>query len=163
MRVLAWLTDNTWEACVDAVRTTNSPDVTLLYVQASDVSEATHGAFSGLLGRHRPGHDPGDVVRAASAATGDAVLSAAVERLGFDCRVEHLAGAVERVVVATAADADLLVVARDGDRSRLGPRSLGHATRFVVDHAPCSVMLIWPEEAPDLGSIPPKPPHPPRR
>jgi hypothetical protein len=31
----------------------------------------------------------------------------------------------------------LLIVARDGDRSRLGPKSLGHHTRFVVDHAPC--------------------------
>jgi len=28
---------------------------------------------------------------------------------------------------------------------RGGPRSLGHATRFVVDHAPCAVLLVWPE------------------
>ncbi|HEX8929491.1 MAG TPA: universal stress protein, partial [Actinomycetota bacterium] len=47
------------------------------------------------------------------------------------------------------------------DRSRLGPRSLGPATRFVVDHAPCQVLLLWPDEVPALGSIPPPPDHPP--
>ena len=39
-------------------------------------------------------------------------------------------------VVEAAQDADLLVAAHDGDRSRLGPASLGPVTRFVVDHAP---------------------------
>jgi nucleotide-binding universal stress UspA family protein len=60
-------------------------------------------------------------------------------------------------VLAACADAGLLVLARDGDHTRLGPRSLGHATRFVVDHAPCPVLLVWPEQAPDLTSIPPPP------
>jgi nucleotide-binding universal stress UspA family protein len=66
-------------------------------------------------------------------------------------------GRVEREVVAAAEDVDLLVLARDGDRSRLGPRSLGHAARFVVDHAPCPVLLVWPERAPDVTSLPPPP------
>jgi hypothetical protein len=54
------------------------------------------------------------------------------------------------------------VVARDGDHSRLGPKSLGHATRFVVDHAPCAVLLVWPDETPGIESLPPpKHGHPP--
>jgi nucleotide-binding universal stress UspA family protein len=57
--------------------------------------------------------------------------------------------------VEAAQDADLLVAARDGDRSRLGPASLGSVTRFVVDHAPCPVLLVWPEPAPPVGSMPP--------
>jgi hypothetical protein len=65
-------------------------------------------------------------------------------------------------VVTAAADADLLIVARDGDQSRLGPKSLGKEARFVVDHAPCPVLLIWPSAAPSIGSIPPKPPKPPK-
>jgi hypothetical protein len=76
-------------------------------------------------------------------------------------------------VQAVADGVDVLVVARDGDHSRLGPRSLGHETRFVVDHAPCAVLLVWPDEAPGIESIPdprhgpppphsPHPPHPPR-
>jgi hypothetical protein len=51
-------------------------------------------------------------------------------------------------------------VARDGDRSRLGPKSLGRATRFVVDHAACPVLLVWPDAAPDVGTMPPPPHHP---
>jgi hypothetical protein len=54
---------------------------------------------------------------------------------------------------------DILVLARDGDRERLGPRSLGPMARFVVDHAPCRVLLIWPDVTPALTTIPP----PPRR
>jgi hypothetical protein len=64
-------------------------------------------------------------------------------------------------VVAASADADLLVVARDGDRTRLGPKSLGKITRFVVDHAACPVLLVWPEPAPDVATIPPPPHHSP--
>jgi hypothetical protein len=32
----------------------------------------------------------------------------------------------------------------------------------VVDHAPCPVLLLWPDQAPGVESIPPPPPHPPR-
>lgn len=60
-------------------------------------------------------------------------------------------------MVAAAEGADLLMVARDGDRARLGPHSLGRAGRFVVDHAPCPVLLIWPEATPAVTTIPPPP------
>jgi hypothetical protein len=60
-----------------------------------------------------------------------------------------------------AADgADLLILARDGDRTRLGPRSLSPATRFVVDHAPCPVLLVWPGTAPGIATIPAAPAAP---
>jgi hypothetical protein len=64
---------------------------------------------------------------------------------------------VEREVLAAAEDADLLVLARDGEHDRLGPRSLGHATRFVVDHAPCAVLLVWADTPPGLSTLPPEP------
>ncbi len=68
-------------------------------------------------------------------------------------------GEFEREVIrAVAENVDLLVLARDGDHSRLGPHSLGPATRFVVDHAPCAVLLVWPDEPPGIESIPPPPP-----
>jgi nucleotide-binding universal stress UspA family protein len=51
---------------------------------------------------------------------------------------------MEREVVEAAGQADLLVLARDGDRERPGPKSLGPPPRFVVDHAPCGVLLVWP-------------------
>ena len=46
-------------------------------------------------------------------------------------------------MVGACEDADLLVVARDGE-ARIGPKSLGPHTHFVVDHAPCQVLLVWP-------------------
>ena len=61
--------------------------------------------------------------------------------------------------MAAADTADLLILARDGDRTRLGPRSIGHATRFVVDHAPCQVLLVWPGAPPGMAELPPPPPH----
>jgi hypothetical protein len=59
--------------------------------------------------------------------------------------------------------AALLVVAREG--AAAGPKSLGKAARFVVDHATCPVLLIWPgpvPEGPPPGSAkPPRGEHPP--
>lgn len=132
-----WLADGTWEACVDAARGQEG-EITLLYVVDNDTMAALSGS-AGLLGRNTP-TQAGDVL----AEAGEAVLTAAERRLGRECRREMRWGRPAREVVAACADADVLALARDGDRLVVGPRSLGHATRFVVDHAPCSVLLIWP-------------------
>ena len=58
-----------------------------------------------------------------------------------------MSGLAENAVMEAAADADLLVVARDSRHP--GPHSIGHAARFVVDHAPCDVVLVWPGGGPD--------------
>ncbi|GAB1325970.1 universal stress protein [Streptomyces sennicomposti] len=172
MRVIAWLVEGTWPACVDAVRAHAPEDaeVVLLHVSAADVPGVAHGAFAGLLGRgHRRGHapgdgwerDPGDRLADLGDASAAELLDAAAARLGRPCTRLERAGRVERQVVGAADDADLLVLARDGDRDRLGPHSLGPAVRFAVDHAPCPVLLVWPEAAPDLTTLPPPPPpHP---
>ncbi|MGW2035128.1 universal stress protein [Streptomyces sp. NPDC001761] len=159
MRVIAWLVEGTWPACVDAVRahTPGDAEVVLLHVSGPDVPAVAHGAFAGLLGRR--GQDPGDRLEALGGTSATALLGAAAERLGRPCVREERSGRVEREVVAAAEGAGLLVLARDGDRSRLGPRSLGPAVRFAVDHAPCPVLLVWPEPAPRLDTIPPPPPH----
>jgi hypothetical protein len=39
-------------------------------------------------------------------------------------------------------------------KAYLGPRSLGPAARFVVDHAPWRVLLVWPDAAPSTATIP---------
>ena len=44
-------------------------------------------------------------------------------------------------MIAALEGADLLVLARDGER-RPGPKSLLPRTRFVVDHATCKVLLV---------------------
>ncbi|CAL9283937.1 universal stress protein [Streptomyces sp. SudanB182_2057] len=170
MRVIAWLVEGTWPACVDAVRAhaPRSAEVVLLHVSGPEVPAVAHGAFDGLLGRaHRTGHrpaegwerDPGDRLEALGGTSAAALLDAAARRLDRPCAREERSGRAEREVVAAAEGAGLLVLARDGDRSRLGPKSLGPAVRFAVDHAPCPVLLVWPEPAPGLATIPPPPPH----
>ncbi|MEU3344627.1 universal stress protein [Streptomyces sp. NPDC006700] len=160
MRVITWLVEGTWPACVDAVRAhaPHASDVVLLHVSGPDVPAVAHGAFAGLLGRGRAERDPGDLLTDLGGTSAAELLDAAAARLGRPCTVMERRGRVEREVVAAAEDADLLVLARDGDRARLGPHSLGPAARFVVDHAPCAVLLVWPEEAPDLTTMPPPPP-----
>ena len=56
-------------------------------------------------------------------------------------------GQPERVIVNYAAEwnADLIVIcprSTQSDGPTIGPKSLGHVARFVVDHAPCPVLLV---------------------
>jgi nucleotide-binding universal stress UspA family protein len=90
-----------------------------------------------------------------------ALLDDAAARLGRPAARLPRRGRVEREVVLAADGAELLICARDGDRAHLGPRSLGPAARFVIDHAPCPVLLVWPEQPPAADSLPPPPPPPP--
>jgi nucleotide-binding universal stress UspA family protein len=163
--VYIWVTEGTWRASVDAALGLAPAPAryTLLHVTPEDVPDAARGAYAGLFGRH--GHDPGIRLDEMAAASAGELLDAAASRLGRACERLEVHGRPERAVVAASADADLLVVARDGDRTRLGPKTLGKVTRFVVDHAACPVLLVWPASAPGIATIPPPPhhPHPPGR
>jgi nucleotide-binding universal stress UspA family protein len=167
MRALVWIVEDTWEATVaEAVAFLPADaEVTLLHVAPSDVETLAAGARHGLLGRprHPPPPGPPAPLRAISDEAAAALLAEARERLGREARTEARRGRVEREVVAAAEGMDVLVLARDGDRSRLGPRSLGPAARFVVDHAPCGVLLVWPDAPPEVEAIPPPPPPPHHR
>jgi nucleotide-binding universal stress UspA family protein len=149
--VVVWLAEGTWEACVDAVPGSAS-DVLLVHVADVHPDEFVD---AGLFGRGQT--DPGAALAAAADAASAALFTAALARLGRPARTAALRGRVERAVVAACDGASLLVLARDGDHSRLGPASLAPPTRFVVDHAPCRVLLVWPDEPPDLATIPPPP------
>jgi nucleotide-binding universal stress UspA family protein len=162
--VLVWTGERTWQACIDAARRlpADGPRITLIHVTADDPQDAAHGAYLGLMGRRAPGRDPGSLIAEFADNSAAELLEAAARRLGRPCERIQRRGRPEREVVAAAADADLLIVARDGDQSRLGPKSLGKEPRFVVDHAPCPVLLVWPGPAPSVATIPPKPPKPPK-
>ncbi|WP_112265118.1 universal stress protein [Lentzea terrae] len=144
MTVVVWIADDTWQSSVDAARAHGS-DFLLLHVSDHDVPGAAHGAFAGLFGRSQPARDPGSRLDELAADHAAQLLAAAAERLGVPCATTARVGRVEHEVVAAAQDASLLVLCRDGDVSHAGPRSLGPATRFVVDHAPCPVLLVWPD------------------
>jgi nucleotide-binding universal stress UspA family protein len=163
--VYVWVCEGTWRAAVDAALRLAPPGArfTLLHVTSAEVEDAARGAYAGLFGRRA--RDPATRLADMAAAGAGELLEAAAARLGHSCDQLELEGRTERVVVSASAGADLLIAARDGDQSRLGPKSLGRATRFVVDHAACPVLLVWPGTAPGVESIPspphPPPPHPP--
>jgi nucleotide-binding universal stress UspA family protein len=61
----------------------------------------------------------------------------------------HRKGRPEREIVNAAAEwqADLVIVcarAEYGVKHSIGPKSVGHVARFVLDHAPCPVLLVRP-------------------
>jgi len=159
--VYIWVCEGTWPAAVDAALRLAPPGsrFTLLHVTSEAAPDAARGAYAGLFGRG--GRDPAARLAEEAQAAAARLLQAAAERIGQACDQVELQGRTERVVVAASAQADLLIVARDGDQARLGPKSLGRETRFVVDHAACPVLLVWPGIAPGITSIPPPPTLPP--
>jgi nucleotide-binding universal stress UspA family protein len=58
-------------------------------------------------------------------------------------------GRPEREIVNVAAEwqADLVIICPRGEyggKPAFGPKSVGHVARFVLDHAPCPVLLVRP-------------------
>jgi nucleotide-binding universal stress UspA family protein len=161
VRIVVWVVEGTWEGCIDAAGPSipAGAQVALLHITPSDVTGVAEASAAGLLGRAFPRRRPSRTLQDVADDVASELLAAAAARLGRqDAELLHRRGRLEREVIRAAAEnVDLLVVARDGDHSRLGPHSLGPATRFVVDHAPCAVLLVWPDEPPDIGSIPPPP------
>ncbi|TXS57629.1 universal stress protein [Streptomyces sp. t39] len=144
MGVVVWITEGTWAACVDAAlrRTAAEDGLVLLHVTDDDVADAAHGAFAGLLGRGHGPRDPGTRVEELARAAAEELTDRAAARLGRPAERLLLHGRTGHEVVAASAGADLLVCGRDGDRSVPGPHTLGPATRYVVDHATCPVLLV---------------------
>ncbi|HEY2318822.1 MAG TPA: universal stress protein [Solirubrobacteraceae bacterium] len=154
MRVLVWITESSWQPCVDQAGRLIPADaeVTLLHVAASEVEHLAEHPGPERFGRRRrpPAHEP--QVRAIAESEAQALLAAARERFGRDAHTEARRGRVEREVLEAAEGSDLLVLARDG-RPRREPKSIGHYARFVVDHAGCPVLLVWAEPPPGLEDM----------
>jgi nucleotide-binding universal stress UspA family protein len=157
MRAVVWISETTWEACVYEARAflPDDAEITLLHVAPGDVEELAASGRAGLLGR-RPPPPPGPPLRAVAEEEAQALLAEAQSRLGRPAQLLARRGRAQQEVVDGCADADLLVLARDGEH-RAGPKSLGPRTRFVVDHARCRVLLVWAGGEPAAG--PPPPPH----
>jgi nucleotide-binding universal stress UspA family protein len=167
MTVLVWVAEGTWKASVDAARALAPPgaDVALMTVIDTGTAEAAHGAFGGMLGR--AADDPAERLSAVAEAAASGLLDAAQARLGQPARLIKCRGRGKHEIVAAAEGAAMLIVVRDGPGA--GPKSLGKEVRFVVDHAPCPVLLVWPgpprpvPDPPPPGTHPPHEPHGPRK
>jgi nucleotide-binding universal stress UspA family protein len=145
MRALIWIVEESWKATVAAAAAILPADaeITLVYVTAGDAENVARGARHGLLGRpHRHSPEP---LRTLSEQSAHDLLAEAQRFLGRPAGRAVRRGRVEREVVAAAEEMDVLILARDGDLNHVGPHSLGKHARFVVDHAPCAVLLVWPD------------------
>jgi nucleotide-binding universal stress UspA family protein len=156
MRALVWIIEDTWQATIDDATAflPSDAEITLLHVASTEPETIAREARRGLLGRHPPPPPTPQKLRTISEQAAQELLTDAQARVGRPATLLARRGRVEREVVAAAERMDVLVLARDGDRERLGPGSLGPATRFVIDHAPCQVLLIWPDVTPELTTIP---------
>jgi len=155
MHAVVWISEGTWPGCVDqaAAFLPGDAEVTLLHVAPQDVEDFAGRGGARLLGRHPPPR-PGPPLRAIAEEEAQALLAEAQARLARPAQTVSRRGRIEREVAAACAAADLLILARDGER-RLGPKSLGKHARFVLDHAPCQVLLVWAESPPGLDTMPP--------
>ncbi|KAA8969781.1 universal stress protein [Mycobacterium sp.] len=146
MTVIAWIVETTWPACVDATRTYTpaGAEIVLVHVTDPDAAGLAHSAYAGLLGRGHPHRDPGTRVAALANAAAHELLAAAAARLERPCITRACTGQAETEVLAAAENAELLVLARDGELDRPGPESIGPTTRYLIDHALCPVLVAWP-------------------
>ncbi len=157
MVAVVWIAEASWEACIDFARAVLPADAQarLVHVTPSDVEDLVAEGAEWLLGR-RHGASGEFAVRSVAAEQSGALLEAARERLARPAELRALRGHPERELLAACTDADLLVLARDGEQ-RLGPKSFSHETRFVLDHVGCATLVVWARQppAPETVKLPP--------
>ncbi len=93
----------------------------------------------------RPALREGEIPEAERAAAKEILDEAAEALPGAELMLKE--GRPEREIVNAAAEwqADIILLCprtHYGERHPLGPKSVGHVARFVVDHAPCPVLLL---------------------
>ena len=145
MRIVVWICEGTWPACVDAVAGlagASTAEIVLLHVRAESLPPPRPGSLIGLgrIGRVE------QEARQLSTQAAEELLVRAQSRLARRAETRRGSGPAERVVTATS------------QLAMPETRSLGRETRFVIDHAPCPVLLVWPGAVPP-GAIPPAPDH----
>ena len=89
---------------------------------------------------HPPHHD--DVPDREQA---DAIAQAAVEllrRRGISATVRTLSGRDAGHAVAAATAREIVVLLGSGHRGGVGPKSIGHVARFIIDHAAGPVIVL---------------------
>jgi nucleotide-binding universal stress UspA family protein len=96
----------------------------------------------------RPGPPPSreDEMEQAELAAAQDVLNEGLRHLP-NAETFRRQGRPEREIVNIAAEwrADLVIICPRGEyggKPTIGPKSVGHVARFVLDHAPCPVLLV---------------------
>ncbi len=148
MRVLCCLDGSNIEQVTKALAALVNPNertTGLLYVTDSGPHGEIERKREGLL---RPRHPSGPLrerMQQAETAAAQDILQEGVHYLP-GAEMLHREGRPEREIVQCASEwnADLIVICPRSPGfggPPLGPRSVGHVARFVLDHAPCPVLL----------------------
>ena len=147
MRVLVWIVEGTWKAAVAAAKQFVPADaqITLLHVVPAEAQAVAREAPQALLGRWHARST--ETLQSIAAQVASGLLADARALLGRDATLDARCGRVGEAVAAAAQNTDLLVVARDCDHAAEGPHSLGPTARYVLDHAPCPVLLVQSDQA----------------
>jgi nucleotide-binding universal stress UspA family protein len=151
MRVLCCLDGTNVEQVSRAVSTllrAESRTVGVLYVTDTGPQEEMERHRERFL---RPPHPPlprREQMRQAEEASAQEILEEGSRSLG-GAEMLRRTGRPEREIVHAAAQwqADVLVICSrspQGGGPPIGPKSVGHVARFVLDHAPCPVLLVRP-------------------
>jgi nucleotide-binding universal stress UspA family protein len=124
-------------------------DCVALHVADTAPRGALELARRGFIGAPRLPGDRAAELDAAERARADTVArdaAAELARHGLRAEVVVRPGLPEREIVAYAAaiqaDVVVLFAHRFGRPAPAGPKSVGHTARFVLDHAPCPVLLL---------------------
>ena len=113
-----------------------------------DLKEFMRGPLHRLPHQGKPAHE--EEVKAAEEAAGQAAIEETLEaaqKIGLKVSSSIKQGRPEEVIIQAAEEMkpDLIVMwAREGaiGRKSIGPASIGHIARFVLDHATCDILLL---------------------
>ena len=151
MRVLCCLDGSNLEQLSQVVSSTLSKEaLTLGFVYITDTGprKEVERQTGPLLRRVRPDDPRLEQMRQADEASSQEIL--AESRIRYpNAETIRREGRPEREIVNHAAEwnADLIVICPRSPQTggpTLGPKSVGHVARFVLDHAPCPVLLVRP-------------------
>jgi nucleotide-binding universal stress UspA family protein len=131
----------------------NQHEIYLLYVLDTGPRQGLEDYLHGPMSVQRRRPLPPDQIQALDAAeqsSSQAALDEAVQAAqtaGFSVSGEIQRGKPEQMIVQTAQTwgSQLIAIkASEGTQGRpqIGPASVGHTVRFVLDHAPCDVLLL---------------------
>jgi nucleotide-binding universal stress UspA family protein len=113
-----------------------------------DLEDYLRGPLHRLPHHHKPARE--EAAKAAEETAGQLAIEETLEtaqKVGLKVSSSIKQGRPEEIIVQAAQEinADLIVMwAREGaiGRPPIGPASIGHIARFVLDHAPCDVLLL---------------------
>ena len=149
MRILCCLDGTNVEPvskATEMLAATQSLTLGILYViDTGPRKDIEHTRERFLRAPARPGSREDEMQQADQAAAQD-ILNEGLRYLP-DADKFQRQGRPEREIVNVAAEwqADLVIIcprAEYGGKPLIGPRSVGHVARFVLDHAPCPVLLV---------------------